>query len=344
MVISFLPAAGHPLQGDTSSSRDHGLLVLSYHDMNDSATTGLTVREDAFKAQLEFLRREGYQSVTLGSFDAWRRGKINLPPKSVMITFDDGNRSDHAVAFSLLKEFGFTANLFLLSDPAAYRPERLTRRQIVDMIQCGFAIGSHGVSHKSLIGLNTTGLKRETRGSKQKLEGDFGKRIQYFAYPYGNFDSQVAEAVKSSGYRGAFTTIPGLNYRDTNPFELRRVIVGRQITLELFKKAVTGDIAFYAERLKGQTFWNIKRGMFQAARVCLDELLYLDQKNKFRTERLKANAFAAEAYNKMGTILMRLGFIVEARQHFARAIVLKPDYAQARRNLNQAIREANASN
>jgi Flp pilus assembly protein TadD len=73
-------------------------------------------------------------------------------------------------------------------------------------------------------------------------------------------------------------------------------------------------------------------------------LLYLDQKNKFRTERLKANAFAAEAYNKMGTILMRLGFIVEARQHFARAIVLKPDYAQARRNLNQAIREANASN
>ena len=343
-VVVCVLAGGPGPRADDSSPRDPGLLVLSYHDIKDVAANDFTVGRDAFKAHLGFLKREGYRTITLDSLDAWRKGRAKLPSKPVMMTFDDGNRSDYTIAFSLLKEYGFSANLFLLSDPDAYTKRRLTHQQIKEMIQAGFGIGSHGASHRSLVGLNPADLKKEIHGSRRKLEADFGIRIQFFAYPFGNFDESVAEAVKSSGYQGAFTTIPGVNHRHTNPFEMRRLVVGRQFSLGLFKKALTGDPAFYTARLKGQTSWNIKRGMFQAARICLDELRNLARNKMSNIERLSVNTFAADAYNKMGTVLMRLGLHKEARQHFARAIAFKPDHAQARQNLDRASRKANVSN
>ena len=76
------------------------------------------------------------------------------------------------------------------------------------MIRSGFSMGSHGVSHQNLVGLDSATLRRETRDSKKKLEDGFGRRIRFFDYPYGNFDATVEDAVKSYGHQGAFTTIP----------------------------------------------------------------------------------------------------------------------------------------
>ena len=336
--------AGLSLQPACSAHPDNGLLVLSYHEINDAPASNFTVREEAFKAQMKLLKVEGYHTISLDNLSAWWEGRIKLSPRSVLVTFDDGNRSDYNKAFPILEEYGFSGNLFLLSDPAVYKVEGLSTQQLKEMIQNGFAIGSHGVSHQNLVGLDSAAIRRETRGSKKKLEDGFGRRIRFFAYPYGNFDEIVEDAVKSSGYQGAFTTIPGINYRDTNPFELKRLVVGRQFTLEIFKKAISGDKVFYTRLLKGQTSWNIKRGMFRSAQICIDELLDLAQKKMTDNETLMIKDFAAGAFNKMGVILVRLGFFGEASRHFAKAIALKPGYLEAQKNLDRVSRKAKISN
>jgi peptidoglycan/xylan/chitin deacetylase (PgdA/CDA1 family) len=336
--------AGLSPQSIHSAQADNGLLVLSYHDISDAPTTNFSVSEETFKAHMGFLKHAGYHFISLESLGGWWDGSIKLPPRSVLVTFDDGNRSDYDTAFPILKEYGFPGNLFLLSDPVAYRASSLSTRHIKEMSQSGFAMGSHGVSHQSLVGLDAATLRSEIRGSKKQLESGFGRKIHFFAYPYGNFDAIVAEAVKSSGYQGAFTTIPGINYRNTNPFELRRVVVGRQFSLEIFKKAVNGDKVLYTNLLKGQTSWNMKRGLFRAARICIDELLDLAQEKMSAHETLSAKDFAARAYNKMGAILMRLGLFDEAKRHFAKAVALKPDFFEAHKNLDLASRKANTSN
>ena len=341
-VIAFV--AGLSPQPSRCARTDSGLLVLSYHDISDAPTANFTVSQETFKAHMGYLKRAGYHSISLDSLGAWRDGSVKLPPRSVLITFDDGNRSDYEKAFPILKEYGFSGNLFLLSDPAAYKVKQLSTQHIMEMIRSGFSMGSHGVSHQSLVGLDATALRSEISGSKKQLENGFGRKIHFFAYPYGNFDAIVAEAVKSSGYQGAFTTIPGINYRDTNPFELRRVMVGRQFTLEIFKQAIKEDKDFYARRLKGQTSWNIKRGMFRAAQICLDELFDLAQRKMTANETLKVKDFAARAFNKMGAVLLRLGFFDEASRQFAKAVALKPDYLEAQKNLEHANHRMKISN
>ena len=124
LVVSVLAGGPAPHAAD-SSPRDPGVLVLSYHDINDAAATDFTVDRDALKALLGFLKREGFQTITLDGLDAWRKGRAKLPSKPVMMTFDDGNRSDYTIAFSLLKQYGFCANLFLFgptTTPTSSKP------------------------------------------------------------------------------------------------------------------------------------------------------------------------------------------------------------------------------
>lgn len=331
-----------PLLADNSQP-DNGLLALSYHGIIDAATSNYTISEENFKKQIRYLKQEGYQSISLDSLRAWLDGRKTLPPKSILITFDDGNKSDYNKAFPILKEYGFSGNLFLLSEPAVNNVKGTSAYHIKEMIRNGFDIGSHGLSHKNLVGLDSATLMRETLGSKKKIEDRLGRRIRFFAYPFGNFDEIVEDAVKASGYKGAFTTIPGKNFRDTNPFELRRVIIGRQFTLEIFKKAINGDNVFYTNRLKGQISWNIQKGMFQAAKICIDELLEVAKKNTTANENLLIKDFSAKAFNKMGVILLRLGLFEEAGRHFAKAIALKNDYSEAKKNLDLANRKTKTS-
>ena len=340
-VVDFIDGFA-PLSANSSQPKN-GLLALSYHGISDAPTSNYTVSEENFKEQIGYLKREGYHSISLDSLGAWLDGSKKLPPKSTLITFDDGNKSDYKKAFPILKEYGFSGNLFLPSEPAGNNVKGLSTQHIKEMIQNGFAVGSHGFSHKSLVGLDSVTLMRETLGSKKKLEDRLGRRIRFFAYPYGNFDEVVEDAVKSSGYKGAFTTIPGKIFRDTNPFELRRVMVGRQFTLEVFKKAINGDNVFYTSRLKGQTSWNIQRGMFRAAKICIDELLEVAKKNTTANENLLIKDFSAKSFNKMGVILLRLGLFEAAGRHFVKAIAFKHDYSEAKKNLDLANRKTKTS-
>src|SRR5256712_4011746 len=96
------------------------LPVLLYHKI-DRIPPGARyprsyVTPERFEAQLAFLRRRGYESISFADYLAYRHGAGRLPRRPVIVTFDDGYRSNRDVALPLLQQYGFRATIFLLAE------------------------------------------------------------------------------------------------------------------------------------------------------------------------------------------------------------------------------------
>ena len=93
-----------------------GIPVLNYHQINDRDHNALTVPVSEFEREMAYLKAEGYTAITPEQLSNHLKYGSPLPPKPVMITFDDGYRDNYTNAFPILKKYGFTASIFLISD------------------------------------------------------------------------------------------------------------------------------------------------------------------------------------------------------------------------------------
>lgn len=159
-----------------------------------------------------------------------RRG--TLPQKPVLLTFDDGYKDNFTHAYPILKRYNFRATIFLVTRYMGKKngwskgnEEMLSWKEIEEMKKEGFSFGSHAHTHPNLLELPRDKVLSEIRDSKRILEERLGEAIIFFAYPYGKFNSKIKEMVKGAGYLGAFSTLPGKNGRNEDPFLLRRILI-----------------------------------------------------------------------------------------------------------------------
>ncbi len=205
--------------------------VLTYHKVGPrprgARLKGLYVSPALFARQLGELRAAGYRSGALaeaaGPAQAGR----------VVLTFDDGfvNVLEHALA--PLRSHGFSAIQFLVADllgktneweSAGERTEPLMdAAQVREWLAAGHDIGSHTRSHPFLTQLPRDAAREEICASKKKLEDLFGRAIEHFCYPYGDWNPAVRDLVIAAGYRTACTTNNGVNTAADSPFELKRL-------------------------------------------------------------------------------------------------------------------------
>ncbi|MDE2511311.1 MAG: polysaccharide deacetylase family protein, partial [Elusimicrobia bacterium] len=196
-----------------------GLPVLMYHKIGEpppgSELKKLWVSPEKFRAQLGYLRENGYETV---SFSRWRdaeKGLNPLPEKPVLITFDDGYADNHANAYPLLREFGMKGGVFLVyetvdrhnawHDPATEPWQKmLSWAQVKEMQDSGvFEFGSHTMRHRCLTDIPLEDARWEAAESKRRLEEKLGREVVAFAYPYGAgaYDAAVRGAARDAGYR-----------------------------------------------------------------------------------------------------------------------------------------------
>jgi peptidoglycan/xylan/chitin deacetylase (PgdA/CDA1 family) len=101
----------------------------------------------------------------------------------------------------------------------------LDAKEIADMQRRGVSFHSHTRSHASLPTLDDESLTDQLAGSRQMLARLLGHDVPYIAYPFGHADERVEAAARAAGYRAAFSTRPGFNRRDVDPFQIRRIDV-----------------------------------------------------------------------------------------------------------------------
>jgi peptidoglycan/xylan/chitin deacetylase (PgdA/CDA1 family) len=194
--------------------------ILEYHVIGeapaDAAYPELYVERPDFRHQLEWLDSHGYQAVTLEQVqEAWYEGGT-LPPKPVVLSFDDGYRPQFTFALPQLRKHGWAGVLNLKAEGSD-----LYESNVKAMIAAGWELASHTLRHSDLTTVAAATLQEELAGSKELLEEEFGVTVKNFCYPAGRFDDTVIAAVEKAGYAGATTEIPGYAERD-KPYELAR--------------------------------------------------------------------------------------------------------------------------
>lgn len=205
--------------------------VLMYHSISGAAGP-TSIDPDTFHGQMEGLAAQGYEAVTLQDFAAWYDGGADLPPRSVVITFDDGfaDFAEHAAPEMISR--GWSATVFLPTGHVGgmeqwhggNQPARplMNWRQVVELAAQGIAFGGHSVSHVDLTTLNSQDLDYELRQSRDAIEAHLGSPPISFAPPYGRCNTAVRAAI-TKWYRVSFGTRLQRASRATDILDVARI-------------------------------------------------------------------------------------------------------------------------
>jgi peptidoglycan/xylan/chitin deacetylase (PgdA/CDA1 family) len=190
--------------------RSAKVIVLCYHRFEDRPNDTLAIAPAEFRTQMKQLKDAGIQVISMKDLLAWRRGEKSIPPKSAVITIDDGYSSGYYVAWPILKEYGYPFTMFIYTNYVGVGGKSITWPMLEDMRDAGVDIESHTVSHRDLRHAPkgqdyTAWLHNELYTSKDILEQKLGIRVVAFAFPYGTHNEVVRKMALDAGYQALFT-------------------------------------------------------------------------------------------------------------------------------------------
>jgi peptidoglycan/xylan/chitin deacetylase (PgdA/CDA1 family) len=217
-----------------SGIRRRRAVVLGYHGVAQSRRRDdlsmLLVSPERFRAQVELLLAAGFRFVTLADF-VREAGGLEPPAGLAAITFDDGMRNNHEVAWPILAEYSIPATVYVTfgfidgSSPwisAGGDGAMMSSDQLRELAAAGWELGAHTMTHPDMSTLDYDACLAEIRDSVQALERIAGRAVQTFAYPFGRYGPAAIAAARDAGMIAAVTTGSG----SWDPFELTRAMVG----------------------------------------------------------------------------------------------------------------------
>jgi peptidoglycan/xylan/chitin deacetylase (PgdA/CDA1 family) len=227
---------------------------LMYHRVNDYRKNELSVSVRHFRQQLQWLKAEGFQNITMAELEQLVEQGSVISGKRVLFTFDDGYEDNYTQAFPLLKEFGFSGIFYVATDfigsqnmyerdkLEASSPEHnrmMNWEQLKILLDEGMEIGSHTLSHTSLHQLSTQDVRTELAQSRSLLEENLQVPIRSFCMPFGAYRKEHIPLIRDAGYSSSCTTEQGF-WRQQDLLEIPRVAVLASDKFWVFKQKLTG--------------------------------------------------------------------------------------------------------
>lgn len=216
-------------------------VVLAYHAIADLHDVPIlreySVAPDLFARQLDALASQGWRFIDVDQLLAALAGHSSLPPRALLVTFDDGYKDFITSALPVLRARGIPAVVFAVAGYVGGQNEwdRAIGAGVVELMDAdelrliaadGVEVGSHSVTHPSLARLERVELEAEARESAARLEALGLPRPKVLAYPYGERPPMAGPLLRGAGYEAAFTVSPGVVFRGADPYGLPRVQVG----------------------------------------------------------------------------------------------------------------------
>lgn len=243
---------------------DEGIPVLMYHHMlEDPAQVGfannsMVIKVSAFQQQMNYLKQNGWRTISIQELDNYLMKRHNLTGKVAIITFDDGNLSTIKYAYPILKQNNQKATSFVIADRIRSKAaewnesyfqyvgfqEMKATNDVFDYQHhtFGMHLRDKATNLPYLLVKSTEEIKEDILlGKKQigKMDNQ-PDRVKYLAYPWGGYDSKVANAVSFSGIRMAFTTNTGNVKLGDYRYALNRQGISPKHTLQDFIKKLNG--------------------------------------------------------------------------------------------------------
>ncbi|OEF96707.1 polysaccharide deacetylase family protein [Desulfuribacillus alkaliarsenatis] len=226
--------------------------VLSYHHLlrakenRKYSNNNIAISVEMFEEHMSLLNEHGFVTLTMDELALFLDGLIQIPEKSVVITFDDGYLSNFVYAYPILKDYGFRATIFTITgmlrdEPVEFDPDLLQFFSWQEMDDYRDVFDYAGHTHDlHYISMNVSFLKSrsQSRITKDLKQSRDLLGTDYFAYPYGQYNKNIIQALNEAGYTMAFTTNPYRVEPGTDKYKISRLCVVSKTKLAYFKNFV----------------------------------------------------------------------------------------------------------
>ncbi len=255
LLAAFLVISGSPLTQLKGAEKGplHQVLIFDYHRFNTFRADSMTVSVSVFKFQLQYMTEHGYHFIPLARYVAYRMGKASPPPpRSVIITMDDGNESVYTQALPLIEKYRIPVTLFIYPSAISNASYAMTWKQLRVLKATGlFDIQSHTYWHPNFKiekrRLTPAQYNKfvdiQFRRSREVLDKKLGINVSMLAWPFGIYDKGLVQKANNDGYTAAFG-LDGRHAGDTdNIMEVSRYMVTDRDSGRLFEDILKGTPA-----------------------------------------------------------------------------------------------------
>ena len=236
------PPLPTPKEGVSSTVR---VPILMYHYISeppedaDVYRVDLSVTPANFRAQMQYLVDNGHTPIDFYTLSRAIAQQEALPPKPVILTFDDGYADNYLNAYPILQEFSFVGTFFIPTEFIdTNRANHMTWPMIEEMTTAGHRFEPHARTHADLRGRESDYLIWEILGPQETLAAHIGYAPRYFSYPAGWYDENVLAMLQRLDFWGAVTTAGGATHGFENRYEWRRLRVRHNTPLAEFADLV----------------------------------------------------------------------------------------------------------
>jgi len=194
---------------DSSVSTTPNAAILLYHHVSSSTPASTSISPEAFKSHMEYLDAH-HTVVSLQDVVSAIQHNTTLPENAVAITFDDGYANILDNAHPILADLGFPYTVFINPDEIGAGPKQLTWEQVIAMHNDGVVFANHTLDHLHMLnGEQAMGERawlekvwQNVESAEKKIEDKLDISLKYLAYPFGEYNTALANKLKAEGYIG----------------------------------------------------------------------------------------------------------------------------------------------
>lgn len=227
------------------------LTILMYHRV-DAIPAGTRypknfVTPARFAGQIEALLSWGYEPITFAQWLSYRAHATRIPAKPFIVTFDDGYADFASNAWPILARLGVPATVFVVAsklgrtndwDSEEPQTPLLGPAAIRDLEAEGVEFGGHGFTHVALARVSPNEAREEIVRCHGALVGLLSRPPAVFAYPYSNQSARVRQLTREAGFQCAVRGKGRLNWRWTDPFGLRRILMHDGVSVDDLRRTL----------------------------------------------------------------------------------------------------------
>ncbi|NIP14601.1 MAG: polysaccharide deacetylase family protein [Pseudomonadales bacterium] len=210
MVVLAALTGAQCSASDASLEQHPGGVILVYHHVALDTPASTSVSPQRFAEHLELIEQGGYAVIALQRLiDAIEQSEP-VPPRSVAITFDDAYRSVYTEALPALEARGWPFTVFVSTQAVDDgHANTMTWYQLRELETRGGSVANHSRDHDHLV-RPRPGEAQETwrarvsedlLAAQGRLDEELEQPLAVFAYPYGEFDLEIKELVRTLGFR-----------------------------------------------------------------------------------------------------------------------------------------------